>query len=282
MPTRELHGLGWHASLLTLGGVKWDSKLSESEAIELIHRAIDLGVNTIDTAAVYAGGESERRLGKALRDRREGVWVNTKTTKRSYDEAREQIDLSFKQLQTDVIDLMFVHSVEDDDDVSKILDSNGVLRAIESYRDAGQIKHIGVSGHWYKQNMTRVIEAYPFEAILCPVGIFNEAYGYSYLKEVVPVARERGLAVLGMKVMAAGRVAHTADPTPYLRFAIGQDIDTAVIGCESIEQLEFNVATVKSRPEPMSDAEAEGYFEEARRVTEHFDSGEFSWVSHYR
>jgi len=282
MPTRGLRGLGHHASLLTLGGVKWDSQIPEADAIDLIHRAIELGVNTFDTAPIYGKGKSETRLGKALAGQRDRFWITTKTTQRGYDDAKRDIEGSLERLQTDTIDLLLVHGVDNDDDASKILDPRGVLKVIAQFRDAGHIKHVGVSGHHYKHNMTRVIEAYDFEAVLLPAGIFNEACGYSYLKGVVPVARRLGLAVMGMKIMGAGRAKHTADPPLYLRYALGQDIDTAVVGCESIAQLEYNVAVVKSQAGPPEDAEVEALFPEARAATGAWDAGGFNWVAHYK
>ncbi len=281
MPTRELGGTGWKPSVLTLGGVKWDTLLSETEAVELIHRAIELGVNTFDTAASYGNGQSEERLGLALQGHRDKVFVSTKTGKRDYDGAKADIEQSLKRLRTDRIDLYFIHSVEGDDDTNNVIAGQGVLKALHEYRDAGHIRHIGVSGHWYKHNMARVIQELDLDAALMPVGLFNEAYNYSYVNEVIPVARKHGLAVMGMKIMGAGRVKHVADVSPYLRFAINQDFDTAVIGCESIEQLEQNVRLIKSNPAPLSRPEAEALFDEAKAVTQQWDPLEFNWVQHY-
>ncbi len=281
MPTRKLGGTGWQASVLTLGGVKWDTLISETEAVGLIHRAIELGVNTFDTAASYGNGQSEERLGLALQGHRDKVFVSTKTGKRDYDGAKADIEQSLKRLRTDRIDLYFIHSVEGDDDTNNVIAGQGVLKALHEYRDAGHIRHIGVSGHWYKHNMARVIQELDLDAALMPVGLFNEAYNYSYVKEVIPVARKHGLAVMGMKIMGAGRVKHVADVAPYLRFAINQDIDTAVIGCDSIEQLEQNVRLIKSNPAPLTRAEAEALFDEAKAVTQQWDPLEFNWVQHY-
>lgn len=282
MPTRPLRGLDWEASLLTLGGVKWDSVIPESEAITLIHRALELGINTFDTAANYAGGESERRLGKALEGHRQNVFVCTKTSKRDEDGARRDIENSLKSLRTDVIDLLYLHSLEDENDLKRALDPEGVLKVVDEFSRAGHIRNVGVSGHWYKHHMVEAIRAYPFKAVLLPIGLFNEAYGYSYPKEVIPEARRLDRAVLGMKVLAAGRAKHVKDITPYVRFAIHQDVDSAVIGCDSVAQLEQLVAIIKSRPAPLPEAEAEALHEEARAVTQSFDHLEFSWVSHYK
>lgn len=281
MPTRELGNTGWKASVLTVGGVKWDTLLPEDEAVGLIHRAIELGVNTFDTAAGYGDGQSEERLGLALQGHRDKVFVSTKTGQRSYDKAKADIEQSLRRLRTDYIDLYFVHSIEGDDDTANVLAGDGVLKALNEFREAGHIKHIGVSGHWFKHNMARAIESVDLDAVLMPVGLFNEAYGYSYVKEVIPVARKHGVAVMGMKVMGAGRAKHAADVTPYMRFAVNQDIDTAVIGCESIEQLEQNVRIIKSNPAPLSRAEAEALFDEAKSITQEWEPLEFEWVKHY-
>ncbi|MEQ9461211.1 MAG: aldo/keto reductase [Phycisphaeraceae bacterium] len=282
MPTRQLRGLDWQASLLTLGGVKWDSVITETQAIELIHRAIELGVNTFDTASNYAKGESERRLGKALLGHRDNVFIATKSSKRDYDGARRDIEQSLNSLQTDTIDLFFIHSLEDDNDLKKALDPQGVLKAIDEFKAAGHIRNVGVSGHWFKHNMIHAINDYPFQAVLLPIGLFNEAYNYSFPAEVIPVARNKDLAVLGMKVLAAGRAKHVADITPYIRFAINQDVDTAVIGADSIQQLEQTIRIIKSKPVPLPPEETKALFDEARQVTQSFDPGEFSWVSHYK
>jgi len=281
MPTRQLGSTGWNASLLTLGGVKWDTQIPEADAIALVHRAIELGVNTFDTAAAYGKGRSEERLGKALAGRRDGLWINTKTTQRDYDGAKEQLDASLRRLRTDVIDLYFVHGIDNDEDLAKASDPDGVLKVIDEYKRAGHIRHAGVSGHHYKHNMVRYIESQQLDAVLLPAGLFNIAYDYSYLAEVVPVARRLNVAVLGMKVFGAGRVKHAASIEPYLRYSIHQDIDTLVIGCDSIGQLEETVRIVKAEPTPLTADEVESLKPEALDVTREWDKGEFAWVNHY-
>jgi uncharacterized protein len=282
LPRRKLGPFDWNASILTLGGVKWDTQCSDSEAVALIHRAHELGVNTFDTAHGYGGGESERKLGLGLEGLRDRVWINTKTGDRTYDGSMREMELSLKRLRTDRVDLMFVHSLDSQEQCEQVLAPNSVLKAMEEMKDAGVVRHIGVSGHWVKHVMARIIQEYPFEAVLFPVGLFNEAYGYSFLQEVLPVARSRNIAVLGMKVYAAGRVKHARSIEPYLRFSLTQPIDTAVIGCDSIAQLEQTVGLICQGPEPLSPEEQEALFSECREVTAQFDDGEFDWVVHYK
>jgi aryl-alcohol dehydrogenase-like predicted oxidoreductase len=97
MPTRPLGKTGWQASVLTLGGVKWDTQLPAGDAVALIQRALELGVNTFDTAHGYGDGESERRLGQALCGASQPVFVSTKITDRTRDGARRQMDTSLQR-----------------------------------------------------------------------------------------------------------------------------------------------------------------------------------------
>jgi aryl-alcohol dehydrogenase-like predicted oxidoreductase len=246
-----------------------------------MHRALQLGINTFDTAHGYGEGESERKLGIALDGIRHRVWVNTKTMDRTYDGAMRQMETSLQRLRTDYVDLMFVHSVDTEEDSQRIMAPNSVLRAMEEMKEAGHIRHIGVSGHWVKHVMARMIREYPFEAALFPIGLFNQAYGYSFVEEVLPIARERNMAVLGMKVYAAGRVKRARSVEPYLRYSLNLPIDTAVLGMDTIEQLEQNVRIATSNPPALAEEEQRALFSEALEATKTFDPGEFNWVSGY-
>lgn len=281
MPVRPLGRFGWSSSIITMGGVKWDTQRTDEEAIALVHRAIDLGINTFDTAHAYGNGESERKLGLALAGSRNKAWVNTKIMDRSYDGAMRQIETSLKRLQMDHVDLMFVHSVDHEEDYRQIMAPNSVIRAIEECRDAGQIRHVGVSGHWVKHIMARLIQEYPFEAVLFPAGFFNIAYDYRFVDEVMPIARERGMAVLGMKVLAAGRVKLAQSVEPYLRYSLSLPIDTAVIGVDDVAQLETMVRVAKGDLVPLNEVEERTLKSEALEITQAWDEGEFNWVQGY-
>jgi uncharacterized protein len=281
MPTRPLGRLPWNASVITLGGVKWDTKCTDAEAVALIHRAVELGVNTFDTAWGYGEGESERKLGLGLAGLRDRVWVNTKTMDRTYDGAMRQMETSFQRLGMDRVDLMFVHSVDTEEQYRRIMAPDSVLRAIEEMRAAGRVRYIGVSGHYIRHVMARLLREYPFDAVLFPAGLFNIAYRYSFLETVLPVARERGMAVLGMKVYGAGRVRHARSIEPYLRYTLSQPIDTAVVGADSIQDLEQSVCIAKNDPQPLTDEEQAPLLEEAVAITQEWEDGEFPWLRKY-
>ena len=281
MPKRPLGPFGWDASVLTMGGVKWDTDLPDKESIELLHRAFELGVNTFDTAHIYGNGESERKLGLAIKDFRDKIWLNTKVMDRTYDGFMRLFDLSMKRIQQDYVDLLFVHSLDDQQDFDRIFQPNSVLKAVEEIKASGRAKHIGVSGHWVKDLQAKIIQDYPFEAVLSPVGLFNAAYKYDFVETVLPIARKQNMAVFGMKVFGAGRVKHTASIRPYMQFALHQPVDSLIIGFDNIPQLEGAVSLIKSNPPALTLEEQTALYPEAIAVTREWDKGEFDWISGY-
>jgi aryl-alcohol dehydrogenase-like predicted oxidoreductase len=278
---RPLGKTGWDASVIALGGVKWDTQVPEDEAIAIIRRAIELGINTVDTAHGYGGGQSETRMGMALEGLRDRVFLSTKTWQRSYDDAMREIELSLNRLRVSHVDLMVVHSLDNEEEYRQIMARPSVLDAMEKLRDAGLVRHIGVSGHWVKDVLRRIITEYPFDAVICPAGAFNVAYNYTFHDTVIAEARSRGMAVLGMKVYGAGRVKHARSIEPYLRYSLHQPVDTLIVGADSIAQIEETVRIASSNPPPLRPEELEAILPEAIEVTQQFEDGEFRWISHY-
>ncbi len=281
LPVRPLGRTGWHASVITLGGVKWDTRCTEDEAIAIIRRAIELGINVVDTAHGYGNGQSETRLGLALEGLRDRVFLSTKTWQRSYDDAMREMEESLRRLRVDRVDLMVVHSLDDEEEYRQIMARPSVLDAMERLRDEGLVRHIGVSGHWVKHVLQRIITEYPFDAVICPAGLFNVAYGYTFHDTVIATARNRGMAVLGMKVFGAGRVRHAQSIEPYLRYSLHQPVDTLIIGADSVTDVEEIVRIASSSPPPLAPEEVEALLPEAIAITQEFEPGEFRWISHY-
>lgn len=281
IPMRMAGSTGRQVSRLTVGGVKWDHQLPEADAVELLQYAVELGVTSFDTAHAYGGGESERRLGLALSGRFPDLFISTKTTARTYDEVRDQVKISLERMRTDRVNLVYVHGMDDEEDYHKITGPRGALEALEDCRREGLMDFIGVSGHWYRRNMERLIEAYPVDALLFPIGLFNHAYGHDFTTTVLPAAREKGIATFGMKVFGAGRIKHVADLEPYFRYSVHLPVDSLVIGCDNKAQLEQQVQLVTADLPPLTDDECEALAGECRRVTRDWDKGEYNWVSHY-
>lgn len=281
LPTRPLGRTGWNATVITLGGVKWDTQCSADEAVQIIRRAIELGINVVDTAHGYGNGESERRLGIALEGLRDRVFLSTKTWQRTYDDAMREMELSLERLRVPYVDLMVVHSLDSEEEYQQIMSRPSVLDAMEKLRDEGRVRFIGVSGHWVKHVLKRIIEEYPFDAVICPIGLFNVAYNYTFHDTVIAAARERGMAILGMKVYGAGRVRHARSIEPYLRYSLHQPVDTLIVGADSIADIEETVRIAASHPPPLSEEELAELIPEAIAVTQEFGPGEFRWISHY-
>ena len=126
---------GWHLGL---------KQVDEQLAIRIVRSAIDRGINFLDNSWDYNDGESERRMGKALRDGyRERAFVMTKIDGRSKKEAARQLDESLRRLQVDCIDLVQHHEIIRFEDPHRIFADEGANRALVEARTAGKIRHIG-------------------------------------------------------------------------------------------------------------------------------------------
>lgn len=259
IPKRKLGSTDVEVTALGLGGVCWNLVDEDADAVKVVHRAIDLGITYLDTASGYK--ESERRLGLALKDRdRDALFVATKCIKRSGDEARREIEESFERLQVDVIDLMQLHAIDQDGTLDEVLKSGGALRIIEEYREAGRIRFVGLTGHTNPDAFVKAIGDYDFDTVLNAMGVVNAVWN-DFAGKTIPAARSKGMGVIGMKVMAYGK-APAADRSLYLRYALGRPVDVAIVGMDTVEQVEANVRVAEAF-EPLSKAEEEGVLERA-------------------
>lgn len=184
LPTRPLGTTGYDVSILAIGGVRYN-KRSDEEAVRVVNRAIDLGINYIDTAHAYE--DSERKIGLATADRREEVFLATKTGRRDYDGAKAEIEQSFRDLQTDHIDLMQVHSLADEEELAQLTGPDGALKAMEEYVDDGSIGHVSVTGHTTPHILAKAMGEYPFSTLLVSIGAMNAAV-YPFYDTILPVA----------------------------------------------------------------------------------------------
>ena len=262
LPTRTLGRTGREVSILGLGGVTYNF-LDDAAAAAVVHRAIDLGVNYIDTA--YGYKDSERKIGPVLAERRDEVYIATKTIQRGYDEASREIDESFKRLQTDHIDCLQIHDLHSEADLKTIMASDGALKAIEQRKDAGLISYVGVTSHVDPDALAMALRAYPFDTLLTSLGAVHEAVRPFY-DTLIPLANELGVGVIAMKVFAYGFLKHrTADA---LRFTLGMDgVATSIVGVDNMEQLEANVAAAKAFT-PLSDDERADLLRDAAETYE--------------
>ncbi len=244
LPQRELGRTGATVGLFSLGGeATVEMSNQRDRAVEIINRAIDLGVNYIDTSPRYGNGGSESNIGEVMRDRREEVFLATKTHDRSYDGTMRLIEQSLERLQTDHLDLYQLHNVRVHDDLNRAFADNGAVRALEQLKDEKVIAHIGISGHRDPEVLLRAIREYQFDTLLISLNA-ADAYYKPFQKELLETAVEQQLGIIAMKVTAVGRVFREDGITSMeqaLGYVLSLPVSTAIVGISTVKELEENV-----------------------------------------
>lgn len=256
MPMATLGKSGLRVSRITLGGYHM-AVGGEETAVRIIHRAIDLGVNMLDSAHKYHDGGSDTIYGKALKGAlRQKVYVMSKAHLRDRDSAMRQLEETLRRMQTDYLDLWQCHEVSTHQEVDRIFGAGGALEAFVAAKKQGKVRHVGFTGHHDPSVHQRLLDGYDgWETVQHPVNLIDPHY-LSFIGSVLPQIRKKGLGLLAMKSNAMGGITQNkiAAYAECMRFALSQDVDTLVSGATTIEELEQNVATVKSF-RPMSQRE---------------------------
>ena len=257
LPKRKLGKTGVDVTILGLGGEGVLRTYGhEREAEDLIHRAIDLGINYFESARAYSGSESY--YGRSLRERREEIFLTSKSHARSKKGALLHLQETLRNMKTDHLDLWQVHDVRTEEEMDEIFGPHGALEAFVEAKDKGLVRFIGVTGHHDPLITQRCLQRFDFDTVLIPVNPAEPAYK-SYLTEVIPQAKKKGMGIVGMKVYFRGfadRLPWFETMEPFFRFALSQPIATAVIGCDDVEQLEENVKLAASFA-PMTEKESQ-------------------------
>jgi aryl-alcohol dehydrogenase-like predicted oxidoreductase len=230
----------------------------EDQAIAILNRALDRGIRYFDTAWIYSNGQSETRVGKVARHRRKEMWIATKAIARTRAGARGQLEESLKRLQTDHVDEWRLHNVWSMEELDKITASGGALEAAVQAREEGLAKYISISGHTDPRVQIEALNRFPFDSVLCAVSVLDH-FILSFAEEFLPVANARGIAVVGMKVMGLGSLRHV--PERALRYTLGLPVSTTIVGMETMDQLEQNMA-VAEKFTPFTDEERLEFFRE--------------------
>jgi aryl-alcohol dehydrogenase-like predicted oxidoreductase len=280
IPQRPFGSTGEEVSALGLGGYHLGIP-EESEALRIMHRAIDEGVTFFDNCWSYHEGESERRMGKALLGgKRQRVFLMTKIDARTRGAAAKQIDGCLQRLRTDRVDLMQLHEVGREEDAPWVFSDEGAIRALEDARRAGKIRYVGFTGHKSPAvhlRMVREAEQHGdrFDAVQMPLNLADAHYE-SFQRDVLPVLTAQGTAIIGMKALASGDLLKSGVATAEecLRFALSLPASTVVTGCDSEEILEQAPLDGKEQRELLARAEAAGQRGQYERfkTTKEFDS----------
>jgi hypothetical protein len=256
-PKRPLGKTGAQISILGLGGEGVLRNFDRGEeAIAIIERAIDLGITYFESARAY--GASETFYGRVLGERRKEIFLASKSHERTAEGVLKHLEATFKSMKTDSLDLWMVHDIRSVKDLDLMFGPKGAIKAFEAARRNGLVKWIGVSGHRNPTVLCRALDLFSFDAVLLPVNP-GEWHYRPFLKEILPKAEEKGVGVLGMKVFARGicaKIFGTGTIEKFLRFALTQPISAAVVGCETLEQLEMNARIARSF-QPMTRTEQE-------------------------
>lgn len=246
MPTRLLGRTGVEVSLVGLGGWHLGFKfLDEELSTRIIRTAIDNGINFMDNCWDYNEGESEKRMGKALKDGyRERVFLMTKIDGRTKKEAAKQLDESLARMQVDHIDLVQHHEILRYEDPHRIFDDDGANAALLEARDAGKIRFIGFTGHKDPRIHLYMLEVakqngFRFDAVQMPLNVMD-AHFRSFEKLVLPELVKEEIGVLAMKTLANGTIleSKTVSATECLQYAMNLPVSVVITGCESMKDLE--------------------------------------------
>ena len=234
MIARAPFGSTGHHSTRTLFGAAALSRVTQDVADRVRDVLERHGVNHLDTAASY--GESELRIAPWLSGAgRDRFFVATKTGKRTYREARDEIRLSLARLGTDHVDLLQLHNLVDQTEWDTALGPAGALRAAVEARDAGLVRFIGVTGHGLQApaQHTRSLERFPFDSVLFPhnyVQLRDPAYARD-VATLMALCEKRGVAMQTIKAITLGpwHAGRPATPTTwYEPLHDERDIDLAV------------------------------------------------------
>ncbi len=260
METRPFGKTGAMLPILSLGCQRLvdDEGCSQDQAVEILNTAIDRGIKYYDTAWVYSQGQSEQRVGLVARHRRQEMWIATKTWDTTRDGARRQLETSLQRLQTDHLDEWRLHNVSSFERLDAMTAKGGAIEAMVRAREEGLVRFLSISGHTDPQIQIEALRRFPFDTVLCAVSVLDH-FIYSFAEEFLPVAREKQVGVIGMKIMAYKRLGQVADRA--LRYALGLPLTTCIVGCSKLAELEADLAVAESFS-PMSGPERLAFFRE--------------------
>jgi aryl-alcohol dehydrogenase-like predicted oxidoreductase len=267
MPTRNLGKTGYKVGIFSLGGQAALEKPNNFDAaVPLIERALDLGVNYLDTSSIYGGPDrwSEQYVGRVMKTRRSEAFVATKTKERTRDGSLRMIEKSLQLLNTDHVDLWQLHDVGLPADVDAIFAKGGAMAALTEMHEQKVVRFLGVTGHYRPEALMDVINRYPFDTILMALNA-ADSHIHSFTDKLLPLAVEKQMGIIGMKVPARGRLLASWTPPSLkaqqhswegsaiatrsgvmsmpeaMRFTLSHPVSTVIIGCDSVGQLEENV-----------------------------------------
>jgi hypothetical protein len=257
LPVRPLGKTGHMVTIYSLGGQgSIETPGKEDLSVEIINRAIDLGINYIDTAAAYgrasetisradAMGTSERNMGRVMKYRRKEVFLATKTHDRTYDGSMRLLEQSLKNLQTDHIDLWQIHNVRANElaNLDRFFADEGVVKAMEKAKDQKIVKFLGFTGHESPEVLKALADRYPFDNVLVAINAADKHHD-PFIEKFLPGAVDKNMGIVGMKIPARDRIfAHGGIITmkDAMDYVLTLPVSTIIVGLDKISELEENI-----------------------------------------
>lgn len=268
MPTRNLGKTGYMVGIFSLGGqASLERPNNFDVAVPIIERALDLGVNYIDTSSIYGGPQrwSEQYVGKVMAHRRNQAFLATKTKERTRDGSMRMIEKSLQLLQTDHVDLWQLHDVGTMTDINEIFAKGGAMEALIEMHEQKVVRYLGITGHYRPDALIEGIKRHPFDTILMAINA-ADPHHYSFNDALLPLAVENQMGIIGMKIPGRGRILSSWTPPSIeqqkhswegmtiqtsspgtlnmreaMYYTLSHPVSTVIIGCDTIAQLEENV-----------------------------------------
>jgi len=256
IPQRAFGKTGHMVGIYSLGAQATCEQLNRREdAMAIINRSIDLGINYIDTSAAYGRdgdiggkdlqGTSERHLGEVMKTRRNEVFLATKTHDRSYDGAMRHLESSLENLKTDVIDLWQIHNVKtfEKDNIEKIFADDGCLKALQKARDEGTVRFLGITGHEDPESMKEVLSRFQFDTCLMALNAADKHYN-SFIEKLLPMCVDSEMGIIGMKIPARDRIfdhGGILSMKEAMSYTMSLPVSTIIIGIDNLSELEENI-----------------------------------------
>jgi aryl-alcohol dehydrogenase-like predicted oxidoreductase len=278
MPTRNLGRTGYKVGIFSLGGqASLERGNNFDVAVPIVERALDLGVNYIDTSSIYGGPDrwSEQYVGKVMAHRRNEAFLATKTKERTRDGSMRMIEKSLQLLQTDHVDLWQLHDIGTIFDVNEVFAKGGAMEALLEMQEQKVVRNLGITGHYRPDSLMECIRRHPFDTVLMAINA-ADPHHFSFNEGLLPLAVEKQMGIIGMKVPGRGRLLNTWNPpsleaqkhswegmvpapTPgtlsmreAVFYALSRPVSTIIVGCDTIAQLEENVSYAREFT-PLSD-----------------------------
>ena len=207
MKTQPLGKTGFDASIIGIGDIA-DRNIPLEQCVDTLRRAMDFGLNLIDTAPAYENGYSEEIVGAAIRGRRESLFVIDKIDN-LLDPVVPQVDASLRALGIDHTDLFVFHAVPDIGKWRAIAEPGGGMDQLSGCAQAGKTRFRGISSH-NPAVLEAALESGLCDVVMFPVGPFVDA---RFIERILPLARLKGVGTVCFKTFGAGKL--LGDTTGY-------------------------------------------------------------------